>query len=217
MEERAIHPEGKSADDFLIAQFNVLGSHIDGLFNSATQRIAAYLVFVGLVFTAVTVILQIHPERGTYVWVALLSIGLVGLVSWYRTVRLLIQVIRYFRIMGGIRGYFAERDPNVARLCTPLLSTSSDRPRWNRPVFEPGLAIIDVILSVVVALLILLILKVLVTTGLALTLQIVATVISFGIAWLVLWRVKALMMRRALDTNREESGEVPGYEPAINQ
>jgi hypothetical protein len=143
-----------STDDFLIAQFNALASHIIGLFNAGTQRVAAYLIFVGLVFTAINLVPQTNPERGIYVLGALVVIFIVGYAIWRDTIHLLIQVMRYLRIMNGIRGYFNRHDPTIARLCPEdTLPITSDLPKWNQPIFDPGLSILEIILFITMVLL----------------------------------------------------------------
>jgi hypothetical protein len=143
-----------STDDFLIAQFNALASHIIGLFNAGTQRVAAYLIFVGLVFTAINLVPQTNPERGIYVLGALVVTFIVGYAIWRDTIHLLIQVMRYLRIMNGIRGYFNRHDPTIAQLCPKdTLPITSDLPKWNQPIFDPGLSILEIILFITMVLL----------------------------------------------------------------
>jgi len=208
--------DSKLTADFLITQFSVLASHVIGLLNAATQRIAAYLVFVGLVFTAVSVVTQTRPEREIYILVALIGVGLVGFVIWYRTIGLLTQVILYLRIMNGIRGYFAEHSPHVERLSTKVLPTSSDLPKWNQPIFDPGLAIVDMILAITMALLIFNILAAAGITFTPISRNILIAVLSAGV-WVIIWQVKMRMLRAALNTNHEEQGGVSNGKQASDQ
>lgn len=71
-------------DDFLLTQFTALGNHIVGLFNAGTQRIAAYLMFVGLIFTVLS-LSQSHPEKNLICLGTLLSSGFIGFFIWHRT------------------------------------------------------------------------------------------------------------------------------------
>lgn len=199
------HPE--PTDEFLLTQFSVLSSHNVGLFNAATQRIAAYLVFAGLLLGSVGVSIDSKYEQGKGIFTlgALFGVGVVGLSIWERTVRLTIQTTRYFRIVNGIRGYFAKRDPTVARICTNILPTSGSLPKWNQPVFDAGLTIIEVILAITMALFVFNSPET-IGVSLAPTYLTVATIVFAVMTWFVLQATKTKMLRTALqeETSNED-------------
>jgi len=192
-----------STDDFLITQFNALANHIIGLFNAGTQRIAAYLIFVGLIFTAISLVSQTNPERGIYIVGALVVILIVGLAIWYDTIHLLIQVMRYLRIMNGIRGYFNKHDLTIEQLCPKdILPIASDLPKWNQPIFDPGLSILEIILAITIALLLSLFFKVLTADFVFAPIwrNMLVAILSV-VAWVLLKLGKMRMLRLNLDTS----------------
>ncbi|MEM2941762.1 MAG: hypothetical protein QW304_09485 [Thermoproteota archaeon] len=201
--DKPVNPSGDTTtDNFLIAQFNALASHVIGLFNLATQRIAAYLVFAGVLLTAVSIALR-HPEHEIYVLGALIGFLIVGSIIWYLTIRLLIQVTRYLRIINGIRGYFAQRDPQIEQLLTNVLPTSTKLPAWDQPTFDPGLRIVELILAATIALLAN---KIILATGVSLALgwRILCITIPPTIVWAILVLVKRRMLWVELNINLED-------------
>lgn len=182
MEERDIHSEGKSADDFLIAQFSALGSHIDGLFNSAIQRVAAYLVFAGLIFAGIQLVEE--SQRLIYFAGGLFSTALVGFFVWIESIHVSARAIQYFRIVNRIRGHFHRYDSSIETLCAPLPLTDG-KPRWNDPVFDSGVPLVQAIMALSISGFVGSIAQLL-TLALPLWVWLTFLIMVLGISWLIL-------------------------------
>ena len=130
-----------AVDDFLVAQAQMLMSHIDALLSAATQRIASYLVFAGLVFAALQIMRERHPAYDFLGYAAIASVGLYILRLTSLSIH---KVTQYFMVINRIRGYFSQRSDWVKQLCSPL-PCGDERPE-EKTVFDPGIWVARIVL-----------------------------------------------------------------------
>lgn len=139
--------EKDHTSQFLLTQFTALSSHIQGLFSAATQRLGAYLVFVGLLFTILKLLNSTTENLSIRIAILMFNF-IIGYIIWKQSIHTRIYATRYLRILNNIRGHFASQNDEVSKICTDLLPTSIKHPKWNIPVFDPGIVILELILSI---------------------------------------------------------------------
>ncbi|MGD0953258.1 MAG: hypothetical protein ABR985_12850 [Methanotrichaceae archaeon] len=86
------------------------------------------------------------PQRSYYLAVCLIVVAIVGIWIYKATIYITIRAIQYYRIMNEIRGYFVRKNVVMKSILLPLPLTRID-PKWSAQVFDPGIILVKMIIS----------------------------------------------------------------------
>jgi hypothetical protein len=174
----------EEVDKFLLIQFQSLSSHIDALISGGNSRVATFVLVCTIAIAVISGLLKPPLEKQslflslTFVATLLFT----GIYFFRQLIFSSIKIVKYFRILNSIRGYFSEKSPIIANVCTSTLPITCDKPNRIKEVFDPGLYLIMVLNNIVFAFLLSLIAD---AAGIiSLEIKVIVFIVTFILFWL---------------------------------
>jgi steroid 5-alpha reductase family enzyme len=133
-------------EEFLITEMQCLFAHIAAVIQANTSRVNNFLLVMSVLAILLAGVLPIIRESvRTFVIFGSSCLLAIGLYTFYSVLEASLAVVRYFRIINLIRGYFWRRDLTVRSIEDRRLPLSAKEPSRILDVFEPGLLVVGFI------------------------------------------------------------------------